>query len=233
MREYFKFYRNFYEAIENLGEKSQLLLYKSVMKLYFNRCKNVTELDQLCAEIETKLEQKRNVFGTFLALKPLIMKSAKAYLQEGLKDKEQDSKNEVTPRGLINNKEKRINKNNNKGVTPDPYLNDTKTFFVNEYKKVFGCVPILTRYDCENLAQLSIDVDNLKEHIPKALHKLKEIKFEDINFKPSANWLLKDNNFARVLNGEFKQSNGNRFTDISDFESTNSIRERSSFDDTR
>ena len=207
MREYFKFYRNFYEAIENLGEKSQLLLYKSVMKLYFNRCENVTELEQLCSEIESKLERKRNVFGTFLAIKPLIMKSAKAYLQEGLKGTKQNTEKDATPGGLINNKERIIKKkeiNNNKRNTPDPYLNETKTFFVNEYKKVFGCVPILTRFDCENLAQLTIDINDLKSHIPKALKKLKEIRFEDINFKPSANWLLKDNNFARVMNDEFK-----------------------------
>lgn len=206
MREYFKFYRNFYEAIENLGEKSQLLLYKSVMKLYFNRCENVTELEQLCSEIESKLERKRSVFGTFLAIKPLIMKSAKSYLRADSKAPEQDEEKSATPGGLINNKERIINNKeriNNKSNTPDPYLNETKTFFVSEYKKVFGCVPILTRFDCENLAQLTIDINDFKSHIPKALERLKEIRFEDINFKPSANWLLRENNFARVLNGEF------------------------------
>ena len=211
MREYFKFYRNFYEAIENLGEKSQLLLYKSVMKLYFNRCENVTELEQLCSEIETKLEQKRNVFGTFLAIKPLIMKSAKAYLQNDSAGHKEEQKNNVTPGGLINNKERIINNKEKeiykeKKTHIDPYSNSIKKNFCEEYKKIFGCVPILTRYDCEKLTSLSIDIDNFEELIPIAIARLKKIKFDDINYKPSANWLLKDNNFAKVINGEFTKN---------------------------
>lgn len=213
MREYFKFYRNFYEAIETLGEKSQLKLYKSVMKLYFNRCKNVTELDHLCSEIETKLAQNRNVYGTFLAIKPLVMKSARAYVQNDLKGTKKSQEKMATGGGLINNKEinnKEIN-NNKKEIykekenTVDPYSNSLKTKFVDEYKKIYGQSPILTSFDCQKLVDLAIDIDNFEELIPIAISRLKKIKFDDINYKPGANWLLKENNFAKVVNGEFEK----------------------------
>lgn len=211
-RDYIKFYRNFYEAINNLGEKSQLLLYKSVMELYFNRCENVTELEQLCAKIESKLERKRNVFGTFLALKPLIMKSAKAYLQAGLEGPEKEEKKEPT-RGGIKNKEERIknkeekekiNKKEKK-VTLDPFCNQTKNLFLREYEKKFGVTPYLSRDECLKLVELSVDINNFENLIPEALARLKLLEFPDIDFKPTANWLLKANNFVRLLNGEFER----------------------------
>lgn len=75
MRDSFIFFKSFYDAINCLGEKAQLKLYKSIMKLNFNCCKNVTELEQLCNEIETELKQNRNVFAQFLLIKPHILKS--------------------------------------------------------------------------------------------------------------------------------------------------------------
>jgi hypothetical protein len=41
------------------------------------------------------------------------------------------------------------------------------------------------------------------ELIPSAISRLKNIDFKDIDFKPTATWLLKGNNFERVMNGEF------------------------------
>ena len=80
MRNSFTFYKSFYDAINTLGDKAQLKLYKSIMKMFFNRCENVTELEQLCDEIETELEQNRKVFAQFLLMKPHILKSAKSSL---------------------------------------------------------------------------------------------------------------------------------------------------------
>ena len=84
MRESFIFYKSFYDAIETLGEKAQLKLYKSIMKLNFNCCENVTELEQLCDDIETTLQQNRNVFAQFLLIKPQILANSKRYFN-GLK----------------------------------------------------------------------------------------------------------------------------------------------------
>lgn len=78
MRDNFIFFKSFYDAISCLGEKAQLKLYKSIMKLNFNCCENMTELEQLCDEIETDLKQNRNVFAQFLLIKPHILKSMEA-----------------------------------------------------------------------------------------------------------------------------------------------------------
>ena len=89
--------------------------------------------------------------------------------------------------------------------TVDPYSNSLKTKFVDEYKKIYGQSPILTSFDCQKLVDLAIDIDNFVELIPIAISRLKKIKFDDINYKPGANWLLKENNFAKVVNGEFEK----------------------------
>ena len=93
MRDNFCFFRSYYEAIDKLGEKSQLKLYKIIMKLSFNRCENETELEQLCNEIETKLEQNRSVFATYLLIKPHLIKSAKQSLKGRLGGAQKGNKN--------------------------------------------------------------------------------------------------------------------------------------------
>ena len=53
------------------------------------------------------------------------------------------------------------------------------------------------------LTELAADYPDIRELIPQAIKKLKEIDFKDIDFTPSASWLLKGDNFERVMNGEF------------------------------
>jgi len=87
----------------------------------------------------------------------------------------------------------------------DPYINPIKTFFITEYTKVMNKKPFLSNQDCHRLIELAADNPDIRELIPIAIKKLKAIKFEGIDFTPSANWLLKDNNFERVMNGEFEK----------------------------
>ena len=213
MREYFKFYRNFYESIETLGDKSQLILYKSVMKLYFNRCKNVTELDQLCSEIETKLEQKRNVFGTFLAIKPLIMKSAKAYLQNSSEPIEECSENNSTPGGLINNKERIINKKINK--EKNTKVAGGEDIFVSpKIEKVFQSY----EQNCPNLCKLSFERRNtdIRKKVSDFLFEVKSdfayierlcIKANDVKFIADRRIDFKSmlNNHIGIMNGKYEK----------------------------
>ena len=218
MREYFKFYRNFYEAIETLGEKSQLLLYKSVMKLYFNRAKNVTELEQICTEIETKLKQKRNVYGTFLAIKPLIMKSLKAYLQNNSEPIEEEGKINVTPGGLINNKEINNKEINNKEINNKEIKGKSEggedIFISPNIEKVFS----LYEKNCPNLCKLSFERRNTDirkkvsdflfevksdfEYIARLCIKANEVKFiadRRIDFKSMLN------NHIGIMNGKYEK----------------------------
>lgn len=111
-------------------------------------------------------------------------------------DKEKELDKDIT--SYIDTK-KDIQQNTKK----DPYINPVKKYLIEEYTKIFKTKPFLSNQDCMRLVELSAEHDDIRELITVALRKLKEIKFEDINFKPSINWLLKSNNFERVLNGEF------------------------------
>ncbi len=79
MRESFIFYKSFYDAIDLLGEKAQLKLYKAIMTLNFNCAENVTEMERICDEIETVLSQNRHTFAQFLLIKPQIMANISKY----------------------------------------------------------------------------------------------------------------------------------------------------------
>ena len=85
----------------------------------------------------------------------------------------------------------------------EPFCNSINLFFIEEYQKIFNHKPYLSASDRNRLLELSAENKDIKELIPVALKKLKEIDFKDINYKPSATWLLRSNNFERVLNGEF------------------------------
>ena len=72
------------------------------------------------------------------------------------------------------------------------------------YKKYFNEDPILTKIEIKKLGEYSSTIEDLRELMPDIIFNLKNLKFDNsINFKPSVNWLLKDNNLARLLNGEF------------------------------
>ena len=109
---------------------------------------------------------------------------------EGLQDKDKDKDINIE-----NNNVKKIKK-------LDPYINPIKTFFIEEYQKVFGNKPMLSNQDCNRIVELAADNPDIKELIPIAIGRLKCINW-DIGFKPTASWLLKENNFERVINGEF------------------------------
>lgn len=87
----------------------------------------------------------------------------------------------------------------------DPYINPIKDFFISEYRKEFEKKPYLSNQDCNRLVELAADNPDIRDLIPEAIKRLKSIKFDDINFKPTASWLLKGNNFERVMNGEFER----------------------------
>lgn len=76
--------------------------------------------------------------------------------------------------------------------------------FNKEYEIVFGEAPILSSEEIKKLVGYQKAIKDLKEKLPDIIFTLKNIKFDnDINFKPCANWLLKNNHLLRILNGEF------------------------------
>lgn len=76
--------------------------------------------------------------------------------------------------------------------------------FNKAYQEFFNEVPILEPEEIESLKKYNHKIENFKEKLRDIIYTLTFVKFDnDINFKPCANWLLKGNNLARLLNGEF------------------------------
>ena len=112
---------------------------------------------------------------------------------------------------ITTNKKERIEEDKNsffieekKTKKIDPFMNKTKDVFVSEYEKIFKKKVFLSHSDHMRLVELSAEYEDFKELIPTALKKLRAINFNEINFTPTASWLLKGNNFERVMNGEFE-----------------------------
>lgn len=76
--------------------------------------------------------------------------------------------------------------------------------FDKYYLEFFKQEPVLQPKEIETLKSYSKKIPNLKDKLRDIVYTLHELKFDkDINFKPCANWLLKGNNLARLVNGEF------------------------------
>lgn len=76
--------------------------------------------------------------------------------------------------------------------------------FNKAYLEFFDEEPILSSEEIETLKNYNEKIDDLKGKIRDIIYTLKNLKFDTkSNFKPCANWLLKDNNLARLVNGEF------------------------------
>ena len=72
------------------------------------------------------------------------------------------------------------------------------------YKEEFNLTPILDDKEKKKLIEYSNKIENFKELLPDILYTLHNIKFDnDINYKARSNWLLKDNNLAQILNGQY------------------------------
>ena len=217
MKESFVFFRSFFEAIEEIDEKKQLKLYKSIANFALNN--------------EKPTDLKGIEKAIFSLIEPQITASSKRY-EVSKKCGEYGKlggrpKKEKTLKGFENetlnvNDNVNVNVNDNDNVKvnvnaetkkTDPYINPTKTFFISEYQKVFNTKPYLSNSDCIRLTELSSEYPEIREIIPTAISKLKKISFDDINFKPTASWLLKSNNFERVMNGEFDTEDDNSWLD--------------------
>ena len=219
MKESFIFYASFYKAIEELDEKKQLKLYKSIMKLALENEEN----DKL-----TGIEK-----AIFELIKPQILANNKRY-EDGQKGG-RPKKNKTTgfekekTTGFENKKPNvnvNVNDNENENVNvnvnadvfekpkkQDPYINPIKSLFISEYEKTFNTRCYLSAQECLRLTELASEYPEMREIIPIAISKLKKISFNDINFKPGANWLLKSNNFERIMNGEFDTEDDNSWLD--------------------
>lgn len=81
---------------------------------------------------------------------------------------------------------------------------EIQEFYKEEYKKVFDETPTLMPDEVNTLYEISKTNSDFREKLPKTLERLSKIKF-DKNYKhtPLSSWLLKENHYSSVANGEF------------------------------
>ena len=215
MKESFIFYRSFFEAIKSLDDRKRLKMFDLIANYALNS-----------EEIDTKYEICAQLFAL---IKPQILANNKRYSDgqkggrprkektSGFENKKTSGCSEKKPNENVNvNENENVNVNvnvNGETKKTDAYINPTKSFFISEYQKIFNTKPYLSNSDCIRLTELSSEYPEIREIIPTAISRLKKISFDDINFKPTASWLLRSNNFERVMNGEFDTSKENDWMD--------------------
>lgn len=223
MKESFVFYKSFYDAINLLGEKAQLKLYKSIMKLNFNCCKTMTEIEQLCDEIETELKQNRHTFAQFLLIKPQILANFSKYLNgcKGAdsghlggapKGNNNAGKNnpKTTPNENVFNEEYKMNNENENGVGLVCNLNFDKCFKI--YSE--NCNKLLplnyerrSRIVLEELNQFLIETNYDFDYflvLCKKANELEKIVENKIDFRSMIR------NHIGIMNGKYTKTNSNK-----------------------
>ena len=213
MKESFVFYESFLNALDELDSETELKIYRAITHYALRN-------------------EEPELTGTALAIfhliKPQIDANNKRY-EDGKKGgrpkneiKKTSGFENIKPVVLQNEEIKKPNVNVNVNVNDnvnenvndnvnvfkekklDPFINPIKTFFQQEYTKVMGRTPRLSLVECNRIIELANENKDFKDILPDALKRLKKLKFDGINYTPSANWLLKENNFERLINGEFE-----------------------------
>lgn len=222
MKESFIFYASFYEAICELDDKKRLKMYDSIAKFALKN-EEIGNLNGICKQLFTLIRPQILANNTKMERYKQDIENGKKgaeYGKRGGRPKKNEDE-EKTPGGFLKNNPRgnpinvnenvndnanvNVNVNYNEKEKKDLFINPIRNFFISEYEKVFKTKPYLSAQDSTRLLELSADNVDIREIIPEAIKRLKEITFDDINFTPSASWLLKGNNFERVMNGEFER----------------------------
>lgn len=85
----------------------------------------------------------------------------------------------------------------------DPFINPINEIFAAEYQKVFKNKPFLLLNQRNKLAELASEIEDFKATIPVTIAKLKDVEFDLPNFTADYLWLLKDDNYIKVLSGTY------------------------------
>lgn len=164
MKDSFIFYKSFYDAISLLGEKAQLKLYQSIMKLNYNQCKSMTEVMQLCNDIESTLQRSRSTFAQWLLIKPQLLANIQRY---------ENGRKGGSRQGVSNNPNgRRGNGKNNYRETTEELPNNN----VNENVNVNDYPPIIPHGD-------AVNVESQQQQMPNgnSFHNYAEmLKHEEI-----------------------------------------------------
>ena len=185
----------------------------------------ITSYDKLAHSLNLSVQQIRTAINKLKSTNEITNKTTRHYSiitvnnWDCYQDNNKQDNIQITNNQQTNNKQITINKNIEKDKKDkkyisisqsdkktDPYFSSYKLNFENEYKKVFGKKPYLQRKDCFKIIELTEDFEDFNLILPEALRKLYHLSFDDIDFKPTASWLLTDSNFAKLMNGSFDKN---------------------------
>lgn len=85
----------------------------------------------------------------------------------------------------------------------DPFTHPIIEKYMKVYKEIMGKRVYLDSKHRYKLVELYNDIPDFEGTIETVLKRLKYIKFDGIDFIPNSSWLLKDDNYIKVLEGSF------------------------------
>ncbi len=231
MRESFIFYRSFFDAICELDDKKRLKMYDAITNfaLYDAEFEN---LSGICKQLFTLIKPQiiaNNIKNEQYQQDIENGKKGAGYGKLGGRPKKKREEEKTPPGFLKNNpQENPINKNVNVNVNEnvnsnieggfkkekkiDKFSNPIFDDFLKAYKKAFNQNGFLSNAQRDKVIELYETIPDLKEHLPEVMQRLKDLKFQNIDFKPNLAWLLKNDNFYSVLSGEYEKQD-----DFADF----------------
>lgn len=199
MRESFIFYRSFFDAICELDDKKRLKMYDAIMKLALDN-EEIENLSGICKQL-------------FILIKPQISANNKRYEdgKKGGRPKKEKTSGFFEKKPNENeNENENVNVNENVEVFKkekkiDKFSNPIFSEFLNAYKKAFNQNGYLSNTQRDKVIELYETIPDLKERLPEIMQDLKDLTFNNINFKPNLTWLLKNDNFYSLASGEYKK----------------------------
>ena len=219
----FVLYTNYFEILNELSTEDAGHIFKAILEykatgnfqipnhllIAFKFIKNQLDIDNTKYQEKCEKAKANGLKGG----RPKNQKNQTVSKKlNGYFEKHNDNEND----NVNDNENVNVNENDNvfsKTKKQDPYINPIKSLFISEYEKTFNTRCYLSAQECLRLTELASEYPEIREIIPIAISKLKKISFNDISFKPKASWLLKSNNFERVMNGEFDTEDDNSWLD--------------------
>lgn len=192
--------------------------------IYVEKGSFITSNEKMACSLNLSVQQIRTAINKLKSTNEITHQTTSRYSIITVKnwdlfqDNNKQNNKQITNEQQTNNKQITINKNIEKDKKEknifisasdkkiDPYFSSEKINFENEYKKVFGKKPYLQRKECFKILELTEDFEDFNFILPEALRKLYHLSFDDIDFKPTASWLLTDSNFAKLMNGTFDKN---------------------------
>lgn len=116
-------------------------------------------------------------------------------------------------RVTTNNNDNNDNNEKNDNLAPkklDPYTHPIVEKYIGLHKEILGKRCYLDNMHRLKLVELYSDIEDFEDTLPVVLKRLKHLNFEGIDFTPNSSWLLKNDNYIKVLEGTYGTKEGER-----------------------